>query len=297
MNVSPSPEIKTCQETVFHSQQSSVSQGSWQGPWTHSGPQYVPGGSMRWCHSQASSPDHPEDAAWSLPLLTPPQRSSRISTLSSEGEGFPPSSPAKLLWTGPNAGDRRSSGGPWQPTSGPAPAFPSPHRRAAQRGLELPDLNRRVGAEALLELLHQGLHRLLRHFGSCNSGKGTAVRRGQATISPLTPSSWDSKSQSRVWGQELYQDPLKSPTGMHPALSKSYQSHRSKSVEFTEIAFFMLLSSILYYSWPLPPRHTGHLEASYPYRRYSLKGSKHTRMPWTLSWLWVGFNSVPGVQS
>lgn len=71
-----------------------------------------------------------------------------------------------------------------QPTSGPAPAFASPHGGAAQRGLELADLDGRVGAEALLELLHQGLHRLLRHLGSCNTGKGTAVRRCPSARSP-----------------------------------------------------------------------------------------------------------------
>lgn len=63
------------------------------------------------------------------------------------------------------------------PTSGSAPAFASPHGSAAQRGLELPDLDGGVGAETLLELLHQGLHRLLGHLGSCNASKGRAVRR------------------------------------------------------------------------------------------------------------------------
>lgn len=77
---------------------------------------------------------------------------------------LPPSSPAQLLW-------------PWPPTSGPAAAFPSAHGGAAQRGLQLPDLDGCVGAEALLELLHQGLHRLLRHLGSCNTSTGAVVRK------------------------------------------------------------------------------------------------------------------------
>lgn len=92
--------------------------------------------------------------------------------LSSEGEELLPSSPAKPRVPA----EQPVAAAP--PTSGPAAAFPSPHGRAAQRGLELPDLDGRVGAEALLELLHQGLHRLLRHLGSCNASKGTVVKRG-----------------------------------------------------------------------------------------------------------------------
>lgn len=124
--------------------------------------------------SPAPPSDHPEDADGGSSLFTPSHQSSGIPILSSEGEELLPSSPDK------SRVPAEQSVTAAQPTSGPAAAFPSPYGRAAQRGLELPDLDGRVGAEALLELLHQGLHRLLCHLGSCNTSKGTVVKRGLA---------------------------------------------------------------------------------------------------------------------
>lgn len=56
---------------------------------------------------------------------------------------------------------------PGGPTSRLAPPLPLSCRRAAQGWLQLTDLDGRVSAETLLELLHQGLHCLLSHLSCC----------------------------------------------------------------------------------------------------------------------------------
>lgn len=79
---------------------------------------------------------------------------------------------------------------PWQvvlggPTSRLAPPLPFPCRGPARGWLQLTDLDGRVSAETLLELLHQGLHCLLRRLSCCyRVGNGAEVRARP------TPSPW-----------------------------------------------------------------------------------------------------------
>lgn len=135
-----------------------------------------------------------------------------------------------------------------QPTSGPAPAFASPHGGAAQRGLELTDLDGRVGAETLLELLHQGLHRLLRHLGSCNTNKGTVVRRCPSAPSPTgTALSSGSLSPLGQHGTPACQVTQRAP----PNLSQKHRNKQRRSLQKLHF-FFMLLYSSLDHSLPLP---------------------------------------------
>lgn len=63
------------------------------------------------------------------------------------------------------------------PTSRLAPPPPLPCRGAAWGWLQLTDLDGRVSAETLLELLHQGLHCLLRRLSCCyRVSNGAEVR-------------------------------------------------------------------------------------------------------------------------
>lgn len=174
-----------------------------------------------------------------VPLLTPPPRSSRA-----------PCGPSPLLLCAftPGPSRRDTAHCHQQPTSGPAPAFASPHRGAAQRGLELTDLDGRVGAEALLELLHQGLHRLLRHLGSCNTNKGTVVRRCPSAPSPTgTALSSGSLSPLGQHGTPACQVTQRAP----PNLSQKHRNKQRRSLQKLHF-FFMLLYSSLDHSLPLP---------------------------------------------
>ena len=66
---------------------------------------------------------------------------------------------------------------PAGPTSGPASPLPPPCWDAAWCWLQLTDLDGRVRAEALLKLLHQGLHWLLRRLSRrYRVGNGAEVR-------------------------------------------------------------------------------------------------------------------------
>ena len=81
-----------------------------------------------------------------------------------------PSEPGQSQWTSwPEV--------PGGPTSGPASPLPPPCWDAAWCWLQLTDLDGLVRAEALLELLHQGLHWLLRRLSRrYRVGNGAKVR-------------------------------------------------------------------------------------------------------------------------
>lgn len=73
---------------------------------------------------------------------------------------------------------------PGRPTSRLAPPLPLPCRCAAQGWLQLTDLDGRVSAETLLELLHQGLHCLLSRLSCCYK-VAMGLRLGlEPTLSP-----------------------------------------------------------------------------------------------------------------
>lgn len=207
-----------------------------------------------------------------VPLLTPPPRSSRG-----------PSGPSPLLprafTPGPSLRDAAHR---WQqPTSGPAPAFASPHGGAAQRGLELADLDGRVGAEALLELLHQGLHRLLRHLGSCNTSKGIMVRRCPSVPSPTgTALSSGSLSPSGQHGTPACQVSQRAPP--NPSQKHRNKQRRSlRKLHFLSCCFTAL--SII----PCPFLHSEALSQGFKAGRTPLAATRSPHPNPRLSSFWV----------
>lgn len=189
---------------------------------------------------------------------------------------LPPSSPAQLLW-------------PWPPTSGPAAAFPSAHGGAAQRGLQLPDLDGRVGAEALLELLHQGLHRLLRHLGSCNTSTGAVVRKEHCVPTAHKNLSLCKPESSPGAGalptpSGVTQGPIRHFSDLTKAIeTRKLRVYRNCPFHAPFQCFGLFLAS--------PPRALGSVMSS---SNLEPERFKSYRAP---SWLWVRFNSTPAAQN
>jgi hypothetical protein len=104
---------------------------------------------------------------------------------------------------------------PGGPTSRLAPSLPLPCWCTAWGWLQLADLDGRVSAETLLELLHQGLHCLLCCFGCCyrvamglRLGLGSPLAPGRLDLATL--SLWNSlpdplkKQTHKTWSKQRY---------------------------------------------------------------------------------------------